>query len=423
MISTHLKKLACALALFGCTATQAATVPLDRIIVIVDEDVIMESELMFTARDIVRQLRANNTPLPPQEVLQAQIVDKLILDQLQLARAERIGVRPSDQQVNSSIAQIQQRQGLSDEQFQQKLAQDGMGLADLQHQVRREMTIKQVQQGNVSRRIRITDQEVTNFLESTEGQFWNSPDYHLGHILIAMKDGESTAKTKADSVYTQLQNGADFREMAISNSSGQFALQGGDLGWRKNSQLPGLFAQQAATLSKGSVTEPFKSGAGFHLLKLYDQRGGGEQLVEQTHVSHILVETSAIMSDEQAVAKLNKIRNKIQQGADFALEAKENSDDIGSMLKGGDMGWTSPGMFVPAFEKVMAETDIGAISEPFHSQFGWHILKVVDRRKEDMSDDMIRNQARNLLHSRRYQEELQSWLQEIRAAAYVEEKL
>lgn len=423
MTFTPLKQLACALALFGCSMTQAATVPLDRIIVIVDEDVIMESELLFTARDIVRQLRANNTPLPPQDVLQAQIIDKLILDQLQLARAERIGVRPSDQQVNSSIAQIQQRQGLSDEQFQQKLAQDGMTLADLQHQVRREMTIKQVQQGNVSRRIRVTDQEITNFLESTEGQFWNSPDYHLGHILIPMKEGEGSAKAKAESIYTQLESGADFREMAISNSSGQFALQGGDLGWRKNSQLPGLFAQQAATLSKGGVTKPFKSGAGFHLLKLYDQRGGGEQLVEQTHVSHILIETSAIMSDEQAVAKLNKIRNRIQQGADFAQEAKENSDDIGSMLKGGDMGWTSPGMFVPAFEEVMAKTNIGAISEPFHSQFGWHILKVVDRRKEDMSDDMIRNQARNLLHNRRYQEELQSWLQEIRAAAYVEEKL
>ena len=404
-------------------SSQAATVPLDRIVAVVDNDVVLESELMSTARDIVRQLRANETPLPPQEVLQSQILEKLILDRLQLSRAERIGVQPSDQQVNATIAQVQKRQGLNDLQFQQKMQQDGMTLTDLQHKVRQELTIKQVQQGNVSRRIRITKQEVINFLDSTEGKFWNSPDYHLGHILIPMSEGEEVAKNKVKSLQTQLKNGADFRKLAISNSSGQFALQGGDLGWRKNSQLPGLFAEQAATLSKGAVSEPFKSGAGFHLLKLYDQRGGGEQLVEQTHVSHILLETSAIMTDEQAVRKLNKVRQKILSGTDFATEAKENSDDIGTMLKGGDMGWSNPGMFVPVFEKVMADTAIGDISEPFNTQFGWHILKVVDRRQEDMSEDMIRNQARNLLQSRRYQEELQSWLQEIRASAYVEVKL
>lgn len=420
----HLQHLAATAALFSASLfTQAATVPLDRVIAVVDDDVVMESELILTARDIVRQLRANNTPLPPQEVLQNQILEKLILDQLQLGRAERIGVRPSDQQVNAKIAQIKQRQGLSESQFQQKLLQDGMNLSALQDQVRREMTIQQVQRGNVSRRIRITEQEITNFLDSTEGKFWNSPDYHLGHILIPMTGGEAAAKAKASELLQQINQGADFRKLAVSNSSGQFALQGGDLGWRKIAQLPGLFATQAAELEKGATSQPFKSGAGYHLLKLYDQRGGGEQLVQQTHVSHILVETSAVMTDEQAVKKLNKIRKKIEDGADFADMAKENSDDIGSMLKGGDMGWTSPGMFVPAFEKVMTETKIGMVSEPFHSQFGWHILKIIDRRQEDMSNEMIRDQARNLLHSRRYEEELQSWLQEIRAAAYVEEKL
>lgn len=419
-----IKQLAATLLLLGGSIiAQAETVPLDKIIAVVDDDVVTESELVFAARDIIRQLRANNTPLPPQEVLQAQILEKLILDQLQLTRAERIGVKPSDQQVNSTIARIQQSQGLSDSQFQQKLQQDGMSLSDLQQQVRREMTIKQVQQGNVSRRIRVSEQEVTNFLDSTEGKFWNSPDYHLGHILIPMSDGEEAAQQKALNLKQELDNGADFRKLAIGNSSGQFALQGGDLGWRKVAQLPGLFATQAANLEKGATSEPFKSGAGFHLLKLYDQRGGGEQLVEQTNVSHILVETSAIMTDDEAVKKLNKLRDQALNGADFAVLARENSDDIGSMLKGGNMGWTSPGMFVPAFEKVMGETKIGGISEPFHSQFGWHILTVVERRDQDMSDEMIRNQARGLLQNRRYEEELQSWLQEIRADAYVEEML
>lgn len=419
-----IKQLAATLLLLGGSIiAQAETVPLDKIIAVVDDDVVTESELVFAARDIIRQLRANNTPLPPQEVLQAQILEKLILDQLQLSRAERIGVKPSDQQVNSTIARIQQKQGLSDSQFQQKLQQDGMSLSVLQQQVRREMTIKQVQQGNVSRRIRVSEQEVTNFLDSTEGKFWNSPDYHLGHILIPMSQGEEAAQKKATELKQELDNGADFRKLAIANSSGQFALQGGDLGWRKVAQLPGLFASQAANLEKGATSEPFKSGAGFHLLKLYDQRGGGEQLVEQTNVSHILVETSAIMTDDEAVKKLNKLRDQALNGADFAVLARENSDDIGSMLKGGNMGWTSPGMFVPAFEKVMGETKIGGISEPFHSQFGWHILTVVERRDQDMSDEMIRNQARGLLQNRRYEEELQSWLQEIRADAYVEEML
>ena len=404
-------------------SAQAETIPLDRIVAIVDDDVVMESELVYTARDIIRNLRANKTPLPPQDVLQSQILEKLILDQLQLKRAERIGVKPSDQQINAAIAQIQQQQQLSDAQFQQKLQQDGMSLAILRHQIRRDMTIKQVQKGNVNRRIHITEQEISNFLESTEGKFWNSPDYHLGHILIPLNIGETQAEEKANNIYQQLKEGTDFRQLAISNSSGQFALQGGDLGWRKNSQLPGLFAQHITQLKPGTTTKPFKSGAGFHLLKLYAQRGGGEKLVEQTNASHILLETSAIMTDKQAVDKLNKIRARLISGADFAAEAKQHSEDIGSMLKGGSMGWSNPGMFVPAFEKTMAETAIGDISKPFHTQFGWHILKVNDRRQEDMSEDMIRNQAHHLLHNRRYQEELQSWLQEIRASAYVEIKL
>jgi len=404
-------------------SAQAETIPLDRIVAIVDDDVVMESELVYTARGVIRNLRANKTPLPPQDILQSQILEKLIVDQLQLKRAERIGIQPSDQQVNATIAQIQQRQQLNDAQFQQKLQQDGMSLPALQNQIRREMTIKQVQRGNVNRRIHVTEQEITNFLESTEGKFWNSPDYHLGHILIPMKLGEKQAEEKAHDIFQQLTQGADFRQLATANSSGQFALQGGDLGWRKNSQLPGLFAQQLTELKLGTTTKPFKSGAGFHLLKLYAQRGGGEKLIEQTNSSHILLETSAIMTDKEAVIKLNKIRERLLNGADFAAEAKQHSEDIGSMLKGGNMGWSNPGMFVPAFEKTMAETAIGDISKPFHTQFGWHILKVNDRRQEDMSEDMIRNQAHHLLHNRRYQEELQSWLQEIRASAYVEIKL
>lgn len=402
------------------TLAQAERVSLDKVVAIVDDDVVMLSELRSAMLSIMAQLKSQNTQLPPQEILQEQILEKLIVDRLQLSMAERYGVDAPAAEIDQAVARIQQRQGLSGDAFWQAAAKDGMNPTILREQIRRDLVIQQVQQANVKQRIRITEQEIDAFLESAEGKFWNSPDYHLGHILIPTSEA---AEAKAQALYAELVAGADFASSAVANSAGQFALQGGDLGWRKLAQMPAIFAPNLEGLNKGDVSKPFSSGAGFHILKVLDKRGGEQTLVQQTKVSHILIEISEIMDDQQAKAKLEKIKLEIDNGVEFSVMAREHSQDIGSMLKGGHMGWANPGMFVPEFEKVMNASEIGEVSEPFKSQFGWHILLIEDRRSEDFSEQVIRNQASRLIQSRRYEEELQIWLQEIRARAYVDIKL
>ena len=402
--------------------------PLDRVVAIVDEGVVMESELNAKMRGITNKLRASNTELPPMDILRTQVLDHLVNEQIQLQMAKRAGADVPREELDSMVERIRASNNLSQEQFQQQLAQEGLTLTQLREELRREMLVRQVQQGSVNRRIQVTESEVENFLSSTEGKFWTSPDYLLGHILIAVPSGSSESEIaalqeKADTLRNEAMAGADFRRLAVANSAGQNALDGGDLGWRKVAQLPGLFADKVAELKPGEVTPPFRSGAGFHLLKLYEQRGGGEVLVQQTHARHILVKTNEVVNDTAAYDKLNGLRQQVLDGADFAELAKEHSEDLGSALQGGDLGWANPGQFVPAFEETMNGLGINEISLPFRSQFGWHIMQVLDRRQQDMSDTMIKNQAANLLRSRRFEEELQVWLQEIRDEAYVELKL
>jgi peptidyl-prolyl cis-trans isomerase SurA len=314
------------------------------------------------------------------------------------------------------------------EQFSADLKRQGLSIEGLRAQIRNELIISHLQQGVVNSRIKISQQEIDNFLASSDGKFATSPDYHIGHILIAVPssadaDTIAAAEKKAKDIYQKLQGGADFAQQAIANSNDQAALQGGDIGWRKLAQLPELFGNQLANLKSGQVSAPFRSGAGFHILKNMEQRGGGAQLIEQTHARHILVKTSEIMDDAQAREKLLVLKDRIEKGEDFAKLAKDNSEDTGSMLSGGDLGWSTPGMFVAAFEENMANTPVGKICRPFKSQFGWHILQVMERRKEDMSEQMKRNQAQNVIRSRRFDEEFQLWLTQIREDAFVEIKI
>lgn len=409
-------------------ALQAEVQRLDRVVAVVDEGVVMESELNAKLRAIAAKLQASNTELPPEDVLRTQVLDHLVNEQIQLQMAKRAGAKVPAAELEQMIERIRASNQMTPEQFAQSLASEGMSLAELREDLRREMLVRQVQQGSVNRRIQVTESEIENFLNSTEGKFWTSPDYQLGHILIAVPSGSSDQEIaqleqKAQAIRAEALAGADFRRLAVANSAGQNALEGGDLGWRKLAQLPTLFADRVAGLTVGDVTEPFRSGAGFHMIKLFDQRGGGEVLIEQTKARHILIKTSEIINDTEAFDRLVALRDQIINGADFAALAKENSEDLGSALQGGDLGWANPGQFVPEFEATMGQMAPGEISQPFRSQFGWHILQVLERRKQDMSDTMIKNQAANLLRSRRFEEELQVWLQEIRDEAYVELKL
>lgn len=429
MITTkHIKTLLAGLSLGACALANAQTIALDKVVAIVDDDVVMASELQQQINMIAKRLQTQQTELPPMDVLRDQVLEHLIRERLQLQMGNRVGVEISDQEINQAISRMAAGNKLTMEQFQQQLWTDGMTMSQFQERLRREMVISRVQKGSVNRRINVSEQEVDNFLGSQEGKFWISPDYQLGHILLSLSaaaDEESVdnAKEKAEKIHQQLLDGADFRELAIANSNGQRALEGGDLGWRKTSQLPGLLAEAVPSMTKGDISQPIRSDAGFHLLKLYDQRGGEETIVEQAKVRHILVKPSTILSDNEALEKITNIREELNNGADFEELAKTHSEDIGSMLSGGDLGWSTPGQFVPEFEATMKDTEAGTISEPFRSQFGWHILRVDERRQQDFTDTVIRNQAANIIRKRRFEEELQNWLQEIRDEAYVELKL
>lgn len=420
--------LAGALALALAPAALAETQILDRVIAVVNDGVVLQSEFDARKGAVMQRLQGQYDQLPPMDVLEQQILDQLILEQLQLEEAARYGMEVSDQQLNDTLQQIMANNGMSSmDELAANLAQDGMTLAHMREKIRRDLLLNQVQQGVVNSRIRVTDQEIDNFLASSDGKFATSPDYHLGHILISASSSASqeeveAAKAEAEKLYQQLQEGADFGQLAIGHSDDQTALDGGDLGWRKLAQLPELFSEVVSGLEVGEVSEPIRSGAGFHLLKNFEQRGGGEQLVQQTKARHILIKTSEIMDDETAQEKLTEIKQKIEDGADFAEMARENSEDIGSMLEGGDLGWANPGMFVPAFENAMAQTEIGEITGPFKSQFGWHILQVVDRRQEDMSDLVVRNKAAQMMRERRFNEELQVWQTELKESAFIDLK-
>ncbi|WP_308363899.1 MULTISPECIES: peptidylprolyl isomerase [unclassified Microbulbifer] len=401
---------------------------LDRVVAVVDDDVVMASELQQRLSTIVAQIQAQQVQAPPMDILRRQVLEQLIVERLMLQMANRAGVTVSEAELDQAIARVQQNMGASPEEFRESLEADGLSMKAFRQQIRQELLIRRVEQGSVNRRIQITDQDIDNFLRSKEGEFWKSPQYELGHILIPVNSSApanevTEAREKAEQLARQATEGADFRRLAIANSAGQNALSGGDLGWRKTVELPTLFADALDGLEVGDVTKPFRSDAGFHLLKIHAQRGSTEQVVEQTKVSHILIKTSAIVSDDDAYNKLVELRQKILDGADFGKLARENSEDIGTMLQGGDLGWSTPGQFVPEFTQAMDNTPVGEVSMPFRSQFGWHILRVDGRRKQDMTDQYIRNQAANLLRNRRYEEEAQNWRREIRDQAFVDIKL
>lgn len=419
-----------ALPILFSNIASAQTITLDRIAAIVDDDVVMESELNSQLRTITARLQSqeeSQQQLPPEDVLKAQILEHLVVQQLQLQMASRAGATVEDAEVNASLTEMQQRSNLSPEDFLAQLKSQGLSIENLREDIRRELLITNVQRGVLLSRIQITEHDVNSFLKSKEGQFWNSPDYLLAHILIPLNTSASEEQVQATldraiELRQQILDGADFGQIATTYSGGQNALQGGDLGWRKAAQLPQLFAEQITTLNVGDTSEPFRSDAGFHMLKIREQRGGEKQLVEQTKVSHIILIPSIILSDVEAKRQLADIRKQIVNGADFAELAKEHSED-GSAISGGDLGWTTPGNFYPEFEVVMNETAIGEMSEPFETRGGIHILKIEDRRQEDMSEEFKRSQARNLLMGRQFEEELPIWLQEIRDSAYVEIKL
>lgn len=415
-------------ALFLGTAAQAEVQPLDRVVAIVDNDVIMQSQLDARLREVQQTIAKRGAALPPQDVLSQQVLERLIIENIQLQIGDRSGIRITDEELNQAIGTIAQRNGMSLEQFRAALTQDGLSFADARDQVRREMVISRVRQRRVAERIQVTDQEVQNFLASDLGKLQLSEEFRLANILIPVPEGASpeaiqTADRQARELYQQLQQGADFAQLAIARSASETALEGGEMGWRKAAQLPPPFDAMVGALAVGEVTEPLRTPGGFIMLKLLEKRGGGTQVRDEVNVRHILIKPSEIRSEAESQRLAERLYQRIQAGEDFAELAKSFSEDPGSALNGGSLSWIDPSVLVPEFREVMNNTASGELSKPFKSPYGWHVLQVMGRRATDSSEEFREQQALNLLRNRKYDEELQAWLRQIRDEAYVETKL
>ena len=415
-------------ALFLGTAAHAAVQPLDKVVAIVDNDVIMQSQLDQRVKEVQQTIAKRGQDVPPASVLDQQVLERLIVENLQLQIGERSGIRITDEELNQAIGTIAQRNNMTVDQFRQALAHDGLSYEDAREQVRREMIISRVRQRRVAERIQVTDQEVKNFLKSPMGAMQQSDEYRLANILIPTPDRASSediqaAGKKAVDIYNQLQQGADFAKLAIANSSSDNALEGGDMGWRKAAQLPPPFDEELSRMNAGDVTKPVRIPIGFIILKVNEKRGGNTVVTDEVHVRHILVKPSEIRTEDDTKKLIDKIYDRVKSGEDFATLAKTYSEDPGSALNGGDLDWINPQSLVPEFREVMANTPQGVLSKPFQTQYGWHVLEVLGRRAVDNTAKASEQQAMNTLRNRKYDEELQSWLRQIRDEAYVEIKL
>lgn len=407
--------------------TQAAEQTLDRIAAVVNEGIVLQSELNARLALVKEQLQARDTRLPPENVLRTQVLNRLVIESIQKQLAAQQGIRISDSQLNAALTNIASQNGLSLDQFREALIAEGRDYNQAREQIRNELLITNVQRNLVNRRIKVSEQELADFLSSEDGKSQVSAEYLLGHILTATPSQASPetiqqAESKAHSIYKKLQGGADFAETAVEFSNAPNALKGGDLGWRKVNELPEILGQAIRKLSPGEYTQPVRSPSGFHILLVKDKRGGAVQLVEQRKVSHILLKPSEIRTPAQTKRQIKQLHERILSGESFVDLAKEFSDDPASGSEGGSLGWTQNGQMVPEFEQVMNSTNINEVSEPFESRFGWHILTVLDTRTEDLGEEIQENRARAAIQKRKFNEELTNWLREIRSQAYVDIK-
>jgi peptidyl-prolyl cis-trans isomerase SurA len=415
-------------ALFLGAAAQAEVQPLNRVVAIVDNDVIMQSQLDVRVREVQQTIAKRGAELPPVQVLSQQVLERLIIENIQLQIGDRSGIRITDEELNQALASIAQRNNMSLEQFRAALVQDGLSFDDARDQVRREMIISRVRQRRVAERIQVTDQEVQNFLASDLGKMQLSEEFRLANILIPLADGSSpqdiqAAERQVQELHQQLRAGADFAQMAVTRSASETALEGGEMGWRKAAQLPPPFDAMIGAMSVGDVTEPMRTPGGFIMLKLLEKRGGGTQVRDEVNVRHILIKPSEIRSEAETKRLIERLHERLLAGEDFSELAKSVSEDPGSALNGGSLDWIDPSVLVPEFRDVMSNTASGELSKPFKSQYGWHVLQVVGRRATDGSAQFREQQALTVLRNRKYDEELQAWLRQIRDEAYVEIKL
>ena len=415
--------LMCCLGAVNAPSSIAQVEVLDQVVAIVDDDIILGSELKERIQDVRSNMESRGIEVPEDEILIRETLDRLILDSIQMQLANRYGVRIPDAQLDEAMTRLARQNGLTLEQFRIALEQSGQSYAAARESLRDDLAIQRVQQGNVMRNINISEQEIDNFLSTEEGEAMTQPEYRVVQALVASSRGDDAAMVVAkeayvDEVLASIQAGTPF-EQAVSATE-PYAFSGGDLGWRKLGDIPSMFADAVPEMKIGDVSK-VRSSSGFHLVYLADAIGG-ERLVKQTDVRHILIKPTEVLSEAAAEALAGQLMERIRGGEDFGALARQYSDDIGSAAEGGELGWTNPGQMVPEFETAMASATEGEVTEPFRSEFGWHILEVTGRRDKDFSGEMQRNQVANYIREQKYQEELDAWLRKIREEAFVDIK-
>ena len=404
----------------------AQVIEADRIIAVVNDEVITLNELKARIAAVERQLRQQGTQMPPRDVLEKHILERLIVDRVQIQFARETGLRIDDAQLDQTLARIADGNRMDLAQFRASLEQDGIPWAKFREDIRNEIIVSRIREREVDSKIVVSEGEIDNFLESAGAA--GSEEYNLGHILLRVPEQAKPEqlvrlKARAEDIISQLRGGADFAQLAASYSDAPDGLSGGMMGWRPLERLPSLFAEVVPKLKPGEVSDAVRSPAGYHILKLIDRRGGAikAQPVEQTHARHILIKTSELVSESEAKRRLVGLKERITHGAEFAELARLHSNDL-SAAKGGDLGWLSPGDTVPEFERAMNSLKPGEVGEPVKSPFGWHLIQVIERRM-DTSKERVRQSARLALRERKADEAYQDWLRQMRDRAYVEYRL
>ena len=401
---------------------------LDRVVAIVNDGVVLNSDLDAQLDIVSERLRQQKLELPPQNVLRQQVLERLVLQEIEMQRASHAGVKVSDEMLNAALQDVAKRNNLTLTQLPEELKKQGVDYAEYREEIRKEMMLQLLRQRDVLQHISVTPREIDQFLDRQAKAPSERNEYNVSHILIAVGQEASPAQQeaagkRAQEVYERAKSGEDFAKLAVAYSNSQTALEGGALGWRKGSELPTFLADIIAKLKPGEVGEPLRTPTGYHIIRLNEVRGGSQTAVEnQVHVRHILMKTNELADDATVRGKLEALRERILKGEDFAAVAQVTSQDPGSAAEGGDLGWSGPGTFAPEVEQAIAGLKDDEISEPFKTQFGWHIVQMLGHRRYDNTDELKRRQAMEAIRASKADEETELWLRRMRDEAYVEYK-
>ena len=406
----------------------ARIVPLDRVIAVVNDEALTQFDLNEQKRIVTQQMKAQNVPPPPNDVLEKQLLERLITDRALLQLAKETGVRVDDVQVERTLQRVAQDNKLSADEFRKAVEREGITFAKYREDMRKEMAVQRLRDREVDSKIVVSDAEVDNFLATLAAQTGGETEYQIAHVLVIVPEQASpeqidAKRRRAEEALKQINGGADFGQVAAGFSDAPDALKGGDMGWRAPARLPSVFAEPVRGMKRGEVSGLLRSASGFHIVKLLDVRSRNQPtVVEQTRARHVLIKVNEITSESEAKVKIDRIKDRLDSGAKFEDQAKLNSEDASS-AKGGDLGWISPGDTVPEFEQAMAKLKPGEISAPVRSQFGWHVIQVTERRTQDVTAERQREQARQAMRQRKSEEAFQDWVRQVRDRAYVEFKV